>query len=104
MKIQFMLPVIATSIASLALVAPPSTVTPLERSALQSQADDSLLSMRAGAPALSLQLSSDERATLQSVQAQDPALLELRGGYLTHDEWVLIGVVALAVIVLAIIL
>jgi hypothetical protein len=104
---QLILPlVLASSIATCALLGatPAAPLNGVERGTLTAQTDDSLLSLRAGAPEETADLGGSERENLAQAQAADPGLLDQRGGlYLTREEWMIIAIVLATVLFLVLI-
>lgn len=72
--------------------------------ALHALQDESLGSMRAGSPLLERPFADTERETLRALAQRDGReLSELRAGAMSDHDWKIVGLIAVAVLVLVVI-
>lgn len=96
-------------ILAASLVAAPSSSLPVAHNPADGLSElrsilcnDSLMNLRAGAPALVRPIDDQERADLQAAASSAQDLSGLRAGAMTDREWIIVGVVLLAVLVIVI--
>lgn len=75
-----------------------SPLSAQERIALTANCDNSLLNLRAGAALDVTRLSAGEHTVLAQAQQAAPDLASMRAGDMSDHDWLVVGVVVLAVL------